>query len=153
MRGGVINTAQIQVTDLTFSYDGSADDVFKDVSFNIDTDWKLGLIGRNGKGKTTLLNLFMGKFDYTGKILSGTRFDYFPYHVLPNDLGKPVMSLIADWKPQVEPWQVMVQMNALGMDADCLNDPFNTLSFGERTRVMLAVLFASENEFLLLLNG
>ena len=145
----MINTAQIQVTDLTFSYDGSADDVFKDVSFNIDTDWKLGLIGRNGKGKTTLLNLFMGKFDYTGKILSGTRFDYFPYHVLPNDLGKPVMSLIADWKPQVEPWQVMVQMNALGMDADCLNDPFNTLSFGERTRVMLAVLFASENEFLL----
>ncbi len=43
--------AQIQVTDLTFSYDGSSDDVFKDVSFSIDTDWKLGLIGRNGRGK------------------------------------------------------------------------------------------------------
>ena len=41
--------AQIQVTDLTFSYDGSSDDVFKDVSFSIDTDWKLGLIGRNGR--------------------------------------------------------------------------------------------------------
>lgn len=40
--------AQIQVTSLTFSYDGSADDVLKDVNFNIDTDWKLGLIGRNG---------------------------------------------------------------------------------------------------------
>ena len=52
--------AQIQVTDLTFSYDGSADDVLKNVTFSIDTDWKLGLIGRNGKGKTTLLNLFMG---------------------------------------------------------------------------------------------
>ena len=26
--------------------------IFEDVSFNIDTDWKLGLIGRNGKGKT-----------------------------------------------------------------------------------------------------
>ena len=57
----VLQMAQIQVTDLTFSYDGSADDVLKDVSFSIDTDWKLGLIGRNGKGKTTLLNLFMGR--------------------------------------------------------------------------------------------
>ena len=52
--------AQIQVNDLTFSYDGSADDVLREVTFSIDTDWKLGLIGRNGKGKTTLLNLFMG---------------------------------------------------------------------------------------------
>ena len=72
--------AQIQVTDLTFSYDGNADDVLKNVTFRIDTDWKLGLIGRNGKGKTTLLNLFMGKYDYRGSIESSTCFDYFPYH-------------------------------------------------------------------------
>ena len=64
--------AQIQVTDLTFSYDGSADDVLKDATFNIDTDWKLGLIGRNGKGKTTLLNLFMGRYEYRGTIAAGT---------------------------------------------------------------------------------
>ena len=73
--------AQIQVTDLTFSYDGSADDVLKDVTFSIDTDWKLGLIGRNGKGKTTLLNLFMGRFDYRGYIKTSACFDYFPYTV------------------------------------------------------------------------
>ena len=36
---------------------GSFDTVFENVSFGIDTDWKLGLIGRNGKGKTTFLNL------------------------------------------------------------------------------------------------
>ena len=77
--------AQIQVTDLTFSYDGSADDVLKDATFNIDTDWKLGLIGRNGKGKTTLLNLFMGRYEYRGNIAAGTRFDYFPYQVTESD--------------------------------------------------------------------
>lgn len=69
--------AQIKVTDLTFSYDGSADDVLKEVTFSIDTDWKLGLIGRNGKGKTTLLNLFMGRYDYQGSIKASTCFDYF----------------------------------------------------------------------------
>ena len=142
--------AQIQVNDLTFSYDGSADDVLKEVTFNIDTDWKLGLIGRNGKGKTTLLNLFMGRYDYRGSIKTSTCFDYFPYQVSDEDLGKNAVDLIERWKPQVETWQVLIRMNELRMDPECLYRPFGTLSFGERTRVMLAVLFAAENEFLLI---
>ena len=142
--------ARIQVNDLTFSYDGSADDVLKNITFSIDTDWKLGMIGRNGKGKTTLLNLFMGKYEYTGSISGGGKFDYFPYQVSENDLEKNASDLIESWKPQVEMWQVMIQMNELKMDPECLYRPFGTLSFGERTRVMLAVLFADENEFLLI---
>ena len=47
--------ARLQVSDLTFSYEGSGDNVFEDVSFSIDTSWKLGLIGRNGKGKSAIL--------------------------------------------------------------------------------------------------
>ena len=141
--------AQIQVTDLTFSYDKSADEVLKNVTFSIDTNWKLGLIGRNGKGKTTLLNLFMGRYDYQGSIKSNTYFDYFPYQVTDSDLNENAADLIEKWKPQVESWQVLIQMNELKMDAECLYRPFKTLSFGERTRVMLAVLFAADNEFLL----
>ncbi len=141
--------AQIQVNDLTFSYDKSADEVLKNVTFSIDTNWKLGLIGRNGKGKTTLLNLFMGRYDYQGSIKSNTYFDYFPYQVSDDDLEENTADLIEKWKPQVESWQVLIQMNELKMDAECLYRPFKTLSFGERTRVMLAVLFAAENEFLL----
>ena len=142
--------SQIQVSDLTFAYEGNADDVLKDVSFSIDTDWKLGLIGRNGKGKTTLLNLFMGRYRYQGSITTSTRFDYFPYEVSRADMSSQSADLIEVWKPQVEMWQVMVQMNQLHMDAECLYRPFGTLSFGERTRIMLAVLFAAENEFLLI---
>lgn len=142
--------AQIQVTNLTFSYDGSADDVFQDATFHIDTDWKLGLIGRNGKGKTTLLNLFMGRYEYRGSITSSTGFDYFPYQVTEEDRKKNATDLIETWKPQVENWQVLIQLNQLGMDPECLFRPFETLSFGERTRVMLAALFADENEFLLI---
>lgn len=142
--------AQIQVIDLTFSYDGSADDVLQDISFSIDTNWKLGLIGRNGKGKTTLLNLFMGRYEYRGSIKAGTRFDYFPYKVDESDYSRNTIDLLEKWKPQIEQWQVMIQMNELQMDSECLYRPFGTLSFGERTRVMLAVLFAAENEFLLI---
>lgn len=39
--------AQINVCNLTFAYEGSFDKVFDDVSFSIDTNWKLGFIGRN----------------------------------------------------------------------------------------------------------
>ena len=142
--------AQIQVSDLTFSYDGSADDVLHDVTFSIDTDWKLGLIGRNGKGKTTLLNLLMGKYDYRGSIRTSISFDYFPYQVSHDDLSRAAVDLIGEWKPEIELWQVLVQMNEIQMEPEYLYRPFGTLSFGERTRVMLAVLFAAENEFLLI---
>ena len=47
--------AMIDVVNLSFSYEGSFEEVFKNVSFRIDTDWKLGFVGRNGRGKTTFL--------------------------------------------------------------------------------------------------
>ena len=50
----------INISNLTFSYEGSYDNVFEDVSFQIDTDWKLGFTGRNGRGKTTFLIYYLG---------------------------------------------------------------------------------------------
>ena len=58
----------LRVSDLTFGYEGSFDNIFENVSFSVDTDWKLGFIGRNGKGKTTFLNLLKGGLDYQGSI-------------------------------------------------------------------------------------
>ena len=57
--------ALIQITDLTFTYPGSFDPVFEHVSFQLDTDWRLGLTGRNGRGKTTLLRLLQGQYPPT----------------------------------------------------------------------------------------
>ena len=59
--------SMIKVENLTFSYDSSFDYIFENADFQIDTDWKLGFVGRNGRGKTTLLNLLLGKYEYTGK--------------------------------------------------------------------------------------
>ncbi len=142
--------AQLSINNLTFSYEDSFDTVFYNVNFSVDTSWKLGLIGRNGKGKTTLLNLLMDKYEYTGSIVSSTVFDYFPYTVNEGDLDKTGMELAEEWKPNVESWQILVQMSEIDMDSECLYRPFKTLSYGERTRVMLAVLFSGDNEFLLI---
>ena len=51
--------SEIKVNQLTYAYEGSFDNIFEDVSFSIDTNWKLGFIGRNGKGKSTFLNLLL----------------------------------------------------------------------------------------------
>lgn len=37
----------IQISGLTFGYEGSPENVFENVSLRLDTDWRLGLTGRN----------------------------------------------------------------------------------------------------------
>ena len=81
--------AQIHVVDLSFSYEGSFEPVFEHVSFSLDSGWKLGFIGRNGKGKTTFLQLLLGKYAYTGAISVSVPFDYFPYQVKEGQIAVP----------------------------------------------------------------
>ncbi len=142
--------ARINVTNLTFGYEGSFDNIFENVSFNIDTDWKLGFIGRNGKGKTTFLKLLLGEYEYSGSISADAHFDYFPYMVKEVDLSKSADELMESWKPGVENWRVLCEFPKLQIDAELLYRPFKTLSHGERTKVMLAVLFSGDNDFLLI---
>ena len=93
--------SQICVSGLTFYYDGSYDNIFEDVSFTIDTDWKLGFIGRNGRGKTTFLNLLMRKYEYRGSIASSVEFEYFPYPV--SDKSKNGVDLLEEIEPDYVP--------------------------------------------------
>lgn len=142
--------SQIQIKDLTFYYEGSYDLIFEHVSFTLDTDWKLGLIGRNGRGKTTLLNLLLGKFSYSGTITKSVEFDYFPFQVEEEKKEHNTIELIEEWYPQYEFWKLCRELNYLKVEADVLYRPFSTLSNGEQTKIMLAILFLRENHFLLI---
>lgn len=133
--------AQINVNNLTFAYEGSFDNVFENTSFSIDTNWRLGFVGRNGKGKTTFLNLLLGKYEYEGNISTNTIFDYFPYIVNSEELTKTAGELIESWKPGVEIWRVMCELPELSIDAELLYRPFGTLSFGERTKIMYIITY------------
>lgn len=140
--------SQIKISNLTFSYDGSYENVFENVSFTIDTDWRLGFTGRNGRGKTTFLNLLMGKYDYKGTISYTTDFDYFPFHV--SDMSKTAIEIIEEIRPDYVYWKISCELSLLGLDDSILYRPFAKLSGGEQTKVMLAVLFAQDNKFLLI---
>jgi lincosamide and streptogramin A transport system ATP-binding/permease protein len=138
----------ISVTNLTFAYDGSYDNIFENVSFQIDTDWRLGFTGRNGRGKTTFLNLLLGKYEYSGSISSKINFEYFPFAV--NHAKDSTIDVIENIYPDYLQWQVMRELSLLQVSEDVLYRPFETLSNGEQTKVLLATLVLKENSFLLI---
>lgn len=140
--------AQINIQNLTFGYDGASENVFENASFSFDTNWKIGLIGRNGRGKTTLLNLLLGNMEYSGNISRNVHFDYFPYEV--RDKKKTAIDILPEIYPEYDLWEVMKKLHDLELDEECLYQPFETLSNGQQTKLLLAVLFTKENKFLLI---
>mgnify|MGYP003279124238 CR=1 FL=1 len=138
----------IQVSNLTFCYEGSCDNIFENVSFQIDTDWRLGLTGRNGRGKTTLLRLLQGIYPHRGTIRTSVGFDYFPYTV-PDPEECP-LELLPAICPEVPQWCFLRELAPLEVPEEALYRPFSTLSGGERSRILLAMLFSRDNRFLLI---
>ena len=139
--------SQIRVNDLTFHYEGSYDNIFEHTSFSVDTSWKLGFVGRNGRGKTTFLKLLLGQYDYEGTISASVAFDYFPFAVEDDALTtEAVFSSISD-APR---WRLEKELNLLDVSSDALDRAFVTLSPGEQTKVLLAALFARPGHFLLI---
>ena len=138
----------IHVTNLTFSYDGSYENIFENVSFQLDTNWKLGFTGRNGRGKTTFLYLLLGKYEYRGSISTSVAFSYFPYHV--TDQSILAIDAVEAMYPEYEYWRLAREMAKLQLDDAVLYRPYETLSNGEQTKLQLAVLFSKENHFLLI---
>ena len=138
----------IQVSNLTFAYDGSYENIFENVSFQIDTNWRLGFTGRNGRGKTTFLNLLLGKYDYQGRISASVEFSYFPYFVA--DKSVLALDAVEAMYPDYEYWKIQREMAKLQLDDEVLYRSYGTLSNGEQTKLQLAVLFSKENNFLLI---
>ncbi len=118
----------ITIKDLTFGYDGSDINLFNNVNVTIDTTWKLALAGRNGRGKTTFFKLLKGELDHEGTI-----------NGVPSVAQFPVDNL-----PDTEEWKVRKELNLMGTNPDIMWRPIDTLSGGERTKLMLAYLFAED---------
>ncbi|MDE7280243.1 MAG: ABC-F type ribosomal protection protein [Ruminiclostridium sp.] len=138
----------INITNLTFAYDGGYENIFENVSFRIDTDWKTGLTGRNGRGKTTFLKLLMKEYEYRGVISASTDFEYFPYKVSSEEFT--TIEVIEEIAPEVQYWQISREINLLETEEEILYRPFGTLSKGEQTKALLAAMFLKENAFLLI---
>lgn len=137
----------ITIKQLNFAYPGQAP-LFTDCQLAIDGSWKLGLLGRNGRGKTTLMKILLGQLNYQGQVESNLPFAYFPQAV--SDPTAFAWDNLSAANPQLEQWQVERELNLMGVDPALLWQPFATLSGGEQTKVLLAALFAQPGVFPLL---
>lgn len=125
----------INVSTLTFAYDGSYDNIFENVNFQIDTDWKLGFTGRNGRGKNTFLILLLGRYEYGGAISASVNFEYFPFKV--TDSGDNTLDVIESIYPEYLHWRLLCELSLLQVSEDVLYRSFATLSNGEQTKIVL----------------
>mgnify|MGYP004468417709 CR=1 FL=1 len=136
----------ITIKHLNFAYDGQTP-LFSDANFYLDTNWHLGLVGRNGRGKTTLLRLLQGQLDYTGELSVPVALTYFPQPITdPSQLTLYALQETNDF----EQWQLERELNLMGMTPDLLWRPYAELSGGEQTKVRLALLFTDTEHFALI---
>lgn len=136
---------RFSIQNLSFTYEGSSEPVFPGWSVELDTGWRLGLTGRNGRGKTTLLRLLCGKHTYQGSIRLPLTPVYFPYTVDdPEDMTLNVMEAVSGGEPV---WKLLREMNQLELREDVLYRPFSTLSRGEMTKALLCALFTREDVY------
>ncbi|MCI9647990.1 ribosomal protection-like ABC-F family protein [Oscillibacter sp.] len=140
--------SMIRVENLTFAYPGSYDNIFENVSFQFDTGWKLGFLGRNGRGKTTFLRLLLGEYPCGGGISGAPPCAYFPRE--PGDPSRMTLEVLQEAAPTAEEWELLRETGLLGVEAEALYRPFSTLSNGERTKALLAALFCGEERYLLI---
>ena len=103
----------IKINHLSFAYPGQAN-LFDNNNFALDSSWKLGLLGRNGRGKTTFFNLLQKKLPYQGTINSTEHFIYYPLPINdPNDLAWNNLTINF---PQLAQWQVERELSRLQTD-------------------------------------
>jgi len=138
----------IKISNLSFSYDGSCENVFENVSIQLDTSWRLGFVGRNGRGKTTLLKLLTGELHGSGNISASVDFEYFPYAV--RNENNFTIDIIREIAPDIEDWEIYREMSLLNISEGADYQPFSTLSSGEQTKALLVGLFLRQNAFLLI---
>ena len=113
--------AYIQIENLTFIYPDAVDPVFSDFSLDLESDWKLGLTGRNGRGKSTLLKLLAGKLKGEGKIVCNLPLRCFPCEI--SDENKCAYALAEEIAPDAELWQLQREASLLGLPEETLFRP------------------------------
>jgi len=140
----------IQIENLNFKYDQMVDNLFDSLNLRIDESWKLGLIGRNGRGKTTLMNILLGKLPYSGQIVSNLNFYYYPQNITDKD--RPAVEIVKELTDleDYDLWKIEVELDKLQVKTDVLEQNFSTLSPGEQTKILLAILFIDDYGFQLI---
>ena len=146
----------ISVENLKFSYDNKV--IFDDISFGLDMESRVTLIGKNGIGKSTLLKLIMGEIiPNDGSVIkqNGMRIGYYHQHFenfLPKD--KSPVEYLEETIPQDLLHQDKIQsvrkyLGSVKLESKAHHTLIGNLSGGQKARVALISLIFQKPHFIL----
>ena len=145
-----------EAVDVSFAFD-DGNDVVKNFSTLIQRGDKVGFIGRNGVGKTTLIKLLLGELTpQQGSIKIGTNLNiaYFDQYRSALDEEKTVQDNVSGGRDMLEiggkPRHVISYLQDFLFAPERCRQPVKALSGGERNRLLLAKLFTPPSNSLVL---
>ncbi|CAM9857813.1 unnamed protein product [Ascophyllum nodosum] len=143
----------ISVLDVSFGYTKNRAPLFENLRFKVDTDTRVAIVGPNGVGKSTLLNLLSGKLKpFAGEVtrhrhLRIGRYDQHFHELLPLEKS-PCEFLRSEY--DVPEQQARKVLGQFGLDGARHLIPIAELSGGQKARVVFASLSMSQPHVLLL---
>jgi len=144
----------IEVKDLSFGFPGSTRPLVNGLTFSLKKDDRIGVIGKNGRGKSTLLKLLAEELKpLSGEVISSpnTRLSFFAQ---TNTNRLHLSNTIEDEVQQVNPMLGRTAVRAICgcmmFEGDDALKKISVLSGGERSRVLLGKILASPSNVLLL---
>ena len=143
------------VKDISFSYNGKPENnIFSSLSFNINSHDRIGIIGANGKGKSTLLNCLAGELTPgTGEIIAHPKTSIGHFGQTNIDRLNPknrVLDEILDSNHDLTLQAGHAICGAMMFDGDLSKKKVSVLSGGERSRVLLGKIISHPTNLLLL---
>lgn len=126
-------------------------DIFENISFVLNRGEKIGLIGKNGSGKTTFFKIIIGEIEPDdGRVIidRNERIGYLP-QTLETDFERTIREFFSE-NQKTEDWQIRKFLGKLNLHNLNLNRKLKTFSGGELTKVALSRLLIKEPTTLLL---
>jgi ATP-binding cassette subfamily F protein 3 len=144
----------MEVKDLFFRFDPEGPALIEGLSFYIGKNDRIAIIGKNGKGKTTLLNLLAGELSLLGGTVSHHKHLKLAYfgqtNIIRLNLHKTVEEEIMDAHPDHNRGAARSICGAMMFPGDHALKKISLLSGGEKSRVLLGKLLVSPANMLLL---
>lgn len=145
----------LEAKDLSFSYSSKEeDDLFKNFSLTLGRDDRVGIIGKNGKGKSTLLNVLAGELKArTGSITSHSSLcvgHFGQTNIERLESNNTIINEISNSNYDLSVGEVRKICGTMMFADDLAKKKVSILSGGEKSRVMLGKILAKESNLLLL---
>ena len=141
----------LHIENLSKSFDDNK--LFSNISFDLKRGEKVALIGENGRGKTTLLNIIMGKVKSdSGKAILGANVNigYYDQEQSDLDYNKTILDEVWDAFPDLTTTKIRTALGSFLFTGDDVFKKIETLSGGEKCRINILKLMLSKANFLLL---